>query len=274
MRIWIIILLSVFGVFTAPTLPAQDNSPADFRAPFLAGAFDKVIADNESAETAEELSLAAESISAKILLGHYEKPRKKAKRARKLAAKALKLDPDSHEAHVQFALAYGFETQSSSPFRVWSKGLIPKTKRAIEKVRTRFPEDVRGDALLGAWNLGIVRKAGDKRAKNMFDATEADGIKYYEAALKRAPDDIIILSNYTAVLLAIDAERHEDRTMALLKRVMKAPKPDAVTKGVYARMLPMMDHMGDPKGLADIANALLGDGDEEDEKNDPDEDDE
>lgn len=234
-----------------------DTPLLDARAQLLSGQYDTAITMGETMGTAEGLSLAAESISAKVMLGYVEDAKDSAKRARKIAAKALELDDMSHEAHVQYALAYGFETQSSSPFRAWRKKLPKKTFNAIMDVRDKFPEDPRGDALLGAWHLGIVRKAGEKRAANMFDANEADGITHYETALSRAPDDIIILSNFTAVLLTIDATRHHDKARPLLEHIFAVPVSNAVEEDVKSRMMQFQPHLDDPMQLMKLAEMLL-----------------
>ncbi len=236
---------------------ATDMSESDLRSKLLDGQYDLAISQGESLGTAGGLSLAAESISAKVMLGYVDKPRDHAKRARKLAAKALELDANSQNALVQYALAYGFETQSSSPFRAWRKKLPQKTLMAIIDVREKYPEDPRGDALLGAWHLGIVRKAGEKRAQNMFMASEQSGIAHYEAALSRAPHDIIILSNFSAVLLTIDAERHQDKARQLLERIYNSSAKNAVEVDVKSRMDQFRNHLDDPKTLMMLAENLL-----------------
>lgn len=236
---------------------AKDVSIIDMRAKLLDGQYDTAIMLGEDLGTAAGLSLAAESISAKVMLGFSEDPRGEAIRARKLAAKALELDETSKDAHIQYALAYGFETQSSSPFRAWRKKLPQKTLAAIVDVMEKYPEDPRGDALLGAWHLGIVRKAGDSRAEKMFKANEADGIAFYESALSKAPNDIIILSNFTAVLLTIDAKRHQIKAKALLERIYKASSSNAVEADVKSRMKPFKAHLDDPQTLMMLAENLL-----------------
>ncbi len=234
------------------------NAPLmDARAKLLSGDFDTAIMMGEDMGTAEGLSLVAESLSAKVMLGYTDEPKDTAKRARKIATKALELDETSHEANVQYALAYGFETQASSPFRAWRKKLPQKTFKAIAAVREKFPEDPRGDALLGAWHLGIVRKAGAKRGEKMFDASEEAGILHYEAALERAPKDMIILGNYMAVLLTIDAGRHLERVQPLLMKLRDCPANNAVEAEVKKRLANFHVHSDNPEELMKLAELLL-----------------
>jgi len=254
------LLSHIILLFALSFSAGADTQLSNARENLLSGEYDRAIEMGETMATAGGLSLAAESLSAKIMLGYVEDPKDSAKRARKLAGKALKLDSSSKEAHIQYALAYGFETQSSSPFRAWRKKLPQKTRAAIDVVRTKYPDEARGDALLGAWHLGIVRKAGAKRGAKMFDATELAGMEHYELALNKAPSDIIILSNYAAVLLCIDSERHHHRTAALLTRIFDAPASNAVEDDVKSRMLQFKPHLDDPKQLMMLAEKLL-DGD-------------
>ncbi|NNE57467.1 MAG: hypothetical protein HKN36_05110 [Hellea sp.] len=246
----------VFG-FNYSFAHADELTFADARALLLAGEYDSAISLGEAMGTADGLTLAAESISAKVLLGYVDDRKDEAKRARKLAAKALEMDQTSHEALVQYALAYGFEAQASSQFRAWRKKLPKKTRKAIDEVRQRFPDDPRGDALLGAWHLGIIREAGEEQAQDMFEANEVDGIQYYELALIKRPDDIIILSNYTASLLSLDASRHEKKAAALLQRIYEAPTANAVEIDVKTRMEQFRPHLENPEKLTELAETLL-----------------
>lgn len=250
-------LVTIWATLAFSFLAFANTPLIDARSQLLSGQYDTAISMGETMGTAEGFSLAAETLSAKVMLGYTENAKDSAKRARKLAKKALELDSSSQEAHVQYALAYGFETQSSSPFRAWRKNLPKKTLNAITDVREKFPEDPRGDALLGAWHLGIVRKAGEKRAENMFDANEISGIDHYEAALARTPEDIIILSNFAAVLLSIDADRHHDKTILLLNRIFEAPANNAIEEDVKSRMMRFQPHLSDPMTLMKLAEMLL-----------------
>lgn len=258
MRKFFITAIILSALFALPAF-ADDANLADARQNYQSGNYDTAITLGKELGTVDGLNLAAESISAKVMLGYFEKPRKAATRARKLADKAREMDPNSREAHVQYALARGFESQTSSPFRAWTKKLIPKTRKAIEAVREKYPEDVRGDALMGAWHLGIVRKAGAGRADDFFDATEEDGIRFYEAALSRTPEDIIILSNFSAALLSIDAQKYNGKCQKLIQRIYAAKPLDAVDMEVKTRMLAFKPFMEDTEKLAELADQWLGD---------------
>lgn len=239
---------------------ALAGSLADARTLFIIGEYDAAIQMAIAEDTPEGLTLAAEILSAKVMLGYVEDHNKSAKQAKKWAEKAMKTDPNSQEARVQFALAYGFETRTSSPFTAWRKSLPKKTMAAIDVVRTYFPDDPRGDALLGAWHLGIVRKAGSKRAKSMFDAEVKLGIDGYEAALAAAPDDVVIGSNYAVTILAIDTEKYFDRGVEILRHIVSLPPQNAVDRDIQARMQALLSFSEDRDLLTHAVKVLINKG--------------
>lgn len=212
------------------------NSLTEARAKLVTGEYDAAIDIALATDTPEGLMLAAETLSAKVMLGYVEDANDEAKKARKWAEAALEDMPTSQEAHIQFALAYGFETRTSSPFRAWRKKLPKKTLKAIEDCRTKYPEDPRGDALLGAWHLGIVRKAGTKNAMKWFSASEKEGIKWYESARKAAPQDIVIASNFAVTLLGLDAEKYVTRAAEIMTAIADMPTKNALEDDIKTRI--------------------------------------
>ena len=267
MRRAFVILVIVFGfIFSASTLAwADDERLSSARQMFLNGQYASAMDIGKDLGTAEGLSLAAESMSAQVLLGQVKKRRKTATKARKLAQKALKKDPASHTAIMQYALARGFETQASSPMRVWRKGLIKKSRVAIEAVQKNIPEDPRGDALMGAWHLGIVRRAGADRAEDWFEATEAEGIAFYDSALTQSPDDITILTNFAVTLLAIDPVRHADKAKNILTHTLAQESSNALEAAMLERAKRLMGYFGNSEDLQSVAEAILDDENDDEE---------
>lgn len=236
---------------------ALANNLADARSQFLSGDYDTAIELALSAQTPEGFMLAAETLSAKVMLGYVDDANDSAKQARKWAEKAVEALPNSQEAHIQFALAYGFETRTSSPFRAWRKNLPKKTLEAIEDCRVKYPDDPRGDALLGAWHLGIARKAGAKRAMDWYNASAEDGIRYYEAALQAAPDDIVIAGNYAVTLLGLDTDQYTDRAAEIMTAIANMPDRNAVEAEVKDRIAELYRLKDDPEALKQAVSLML-----------------
>lgn len=248
--------LVIFAAYCLPIF-AQASEVDDARGLFLRGEYDAAIDKAIAVNSAEGLLVAAETLSGKVMLQHVEDANDSAKQARKWAEDALEAMPESQEAHVQFALAYGFETRTSSPFRAWRKKLPNKTLEAIENVRTKYPDDPRGDALLGAWHLGVVQKAGAKNGEKWYGASAEAGVKYYEAAMKAAPGDIVIASNYVISILALDAELYLDRAREIMVHVETLSPQNAVEVEVITRIVKLQTLTHDKEALSAMALSML-----------------
>ena len=186
------------------------NSPEIIRQSITAGDFATAFTQAEALETSEGYALAAESLLTEIMLGQAEKNKKQAKHARKLAQVALDLAPSNQEARLNFAVADGFISRETGDVSAWMKKLPQKAEAIINAYRADYPNDARGEALLGAWHLTVARKAGSERAKKWFGANIADGRKLSQSALAAQPDDIVIAVNYAFSLLALKDEAFSD----------------------------------------------------------------
>jgi len=141
------------------------NDVRDSRAKLKQGEYAAAYAQAKQLETAEGKALAAEILLTEIMLGKTKKNKRQARLARKIAAQALVIDPKNQNARLQYAIADGFVTRETGNVTAWMKKLPQKTYSVVQGYRNDFPDDPRGDALLGAWHLAIARKAGDENAK-------------------------------------------------------------------------------------------------------------
>ena len=207
-----------FGLLAALVFAAASyaNSSPNPRAKLMLGEFAAAYAEAERSKTAEGQALAAEILLTEIMIGQAKKNKKQAKLARKIAEAALEIDPDNQNARLQFAVADGFVTRETGNVSAWMKKLPQKTHAIVQGYRDDFPEDPRGDALLGAWHLAIARKAGDKNAIKWFDASIADGRSLFLAARAEQPKDVVIGLNYAFSLLALGDDDLKDTEEARL----------------------------------------------------------
>lgn len=180
--------------------------------------------------------IAAEALSAKVLLGMAEDAKDSAEEALKLSASVLRDAPENKEAQFQYALADGFITRATSPFSAWRKKLPQKTKDKVDALVLSAPDDGRAHALLGAWHMGILRKTGETNGAKWFGAEAQTGKAAYERALALRPDDIIITSNYALSLAELDFDANEKRARDMLVSVLTASPNDAVEREVQSRM--------------------------------------
>ncbi len=207
--------LGLLAALVFATASFANGSP-DLRAKLTLGEYEAAYAEAEQLKTADGQALAAEILLTEIMLGQAKKNKKQAKRARKIAKAALEIDPENQNARLQYAIADGFVTRETGDVSAWMKKLPQKTHAIVQAYCDDFPEDPRGDALLGAWHLAIARKAGNKNAKKWFDASIDQGRTLFLASRREQPGDIVIGVNYAFSLLALKGDDFSDTEEARL----------------------------------------------------------
>lgn len=195
------ILMLCFAMCFSVSSQASDSQA--IRAHLSQGEFSVAYEAAQSLQTAEGYGLAAESLLSEIILGRAKKNKKQSKRARKFAKAALELDPADQNARLQYAIAHGFITRETGDVSAWMKKLPQKTQKVVQAYRDDFPDDPRGDALMGAWNLAIARKTGDKDAQSWFGANIEQGRTLFMKARKSDPNDPVLGVSYAFALIAL-----------------------------------------------------------------------
>ena len=247
------------GTLSIAPLALSDNSASTgletVREYFNSGEYEKAQEIGITIGTSDSYLLASEALTAKIILGHFEKPNGPAKQAREWAEKAIALDPDNLDARFHHAVAFGLETQSTGVLKAWRKKMPTRMRREIEALQDLAPEDPRGAALLGAWHLGIVNKVGKRNAYNWYKASPDEGTKYYEmAAFDLSKDDVVITSNYAASTIILG---DLDYAQKLLLSVMDMKTKNAAEQAIQLRMKMLLSLYDEPKKLRRSAKRFL-----------------
>ena len=206
------------------------------RAALESGQFDLAASAAPQLGTTQARLIAAEALSAKVLLGLADDGKDTAALALAHASSVLTEDPENAEAQFQYALADGFMTRASSPFKAWRKKLPQKTKATVDALVLSMPDDPRAHALLGAWHIGIIRKTGEKNGEKWFGANAELGRAAYEKSLSLRPDDIIISSNYAVSFAELDFERYGPQARSTLQAVLASTPRNAIEAEVQLRM--------------------------------------
>lgn len=230
---------------------------AEITAMIMRGDYETAITQAEALQSAQGYALAAEGLNAQILLGEVDDINDEAKRSRDLASRALAIEPDLFNARLQYALADGFVTRSSSTFKAWRKKLPAKTLAIATALHDDYPDDPRSAALLGAWHLGVVRKAGEKNGEKWFGASTEEGRRLYNLARAAAPQDILISTNYAAALLALDEAAYANDVYAILSSTMEMVAANDVERKVQAQAGLILSHMDDLDDAKDVAEDFL-----------------
>lgn len=232
---------------------------ATVRTHLISGDYIAAAQQAELLSTAEAQALAAEALLSDIMLGQAEKNKKQAKQARDLAESALALDPTHQNARLQYAIADGFITRETGDVAAWMKRLPQKTEVIIQAYRNDFPDDIRGDALMGAWHLAIVRKAGEGNARKWFGASISDGRAYYNKAIAFEPDDAVIGVNYAFGLIGLDDEDMPDisEARAMLERLTAMQAEDHLTQTILHYARGALDRIEDRDVVRDYVGLFL-----------------
>lgn len=246
-----------FSLLCVPLAVADVSVPdrlQEARTLFHEGHYDDARKVAQILETTQGYILASEAVSAKLILGYYEKPYGAAVTARKLAEDAVALGPDNIDAQFQYAVAFGLETQSTGVIKAWRKRLPKRMLEVIEKLRSMAPDDPRGHALLGAWHLGIVNKVGERNAYKWYKASKETGMAHYEMALDLAKDDIVITSNYAASTISLG---NPDYAAKLLTSVVNMKAKSAAESAIQDRMQALLELSDQPKEQRRAAKRFL-----------------
>jgi len=229
----------------------------DVRAAINTGQYDQAYAQGSALGSIDGLLLAAESLNTKIMLGQSKSAKKDAQRAMKLSQDVLAQDPDHKNASLQYAIAFGFYGREVSAVTAWRKNLPPKIEASIHRAKLLNSNSPQSTAMLGAWHYSVVYKAGKKRAKKSYNATEEQGRILFDAALEAAPNDIPIRANYVMMLYVIGPKKNEEYIQSLLP-VFHDLQPN---NDLETRMLSVMAQfeasLERPKAATKIAKKFL-----------------
>lgn len=148
-------------------------------------------------------------------------------RAETSAREALSLDSRSVDARLQLALVYGMEGRRLSLAQAFAGRYASRGKRLIDQALAIEPANAHAHAMLGAWNLEVVRRGGRVGAL-MYDAHAEVGLAEFERARQMAPDDTLISLHFAVALLSLDPVAYRARAGRLLRDVNAAAPDDAL----------------------------------------------
>jgi hypothetical protein len=147
-------------------------------------------------------------------------------RAQRHCETALAADPNSVQARLQLATTLGMKGRRASLKEAMHEGYAKRGRTLIEEALKLSPEEPRAHALLGGWNLEVVRRGGAIGSALMGASTRA-GIRSFDRARALAPDDPAIAFHYGMALLSLDAERYAQKAGVLLSNAANAAPRNA-----------------------------------------------
>lgn len=218
----------------AAAAPAGAETIDAARAAFAEGRFLEAAEAGAALGTSEGWALAARSLA---IYGFHLAPEdgKQALfvRAMEAGGRAVALDADSAEAHVQSAHAMGRYAQTIGSMEAFAEGFADRIREALDAALALEPDHVAAHLALAGWHAGIVVAAG-AMGRIFYGATGEDALRHYERALALAPDSPIVRYDFAENLLALDDD-YTERAQALLRGAIALGPQDAYGELVRKR---------------------------------------
>ncbi len=252
MRIALAALLLCFSL----TAPARAESPA---ALYAAGDF------RAAADAADRQGDAAGDIIASrallaLAVSDFRGTETKAwlNRAQVFAERALTAAPDSAEARLQLAMALGMKGRRASIKEAIKANYARRGRALIDEALHLAPNDPWAHALLGGWNMEVVRRGG-RMGSVFMGASVRSGMRAFDRARALAPGDPAIALQYALALLASDPARYSAKAGDLLAAAANAAPRDAFENHVCdtARRLAAVLSAKGPMAAAESAAAAF-----------------
>ncbi|HEY5238892.1 MAG TPA: hypothetical protein VIJ62_10970 [Rhizomicrobium sp.] len=211
---------------TAPSTPVvQAAAPTPFDL-WRDGKYDQAIAAGEAQKTPEGLSVAARSAVSDMSL-HIPPCLDCVNKAEVVVRKAMAADPKAVLPKIYLAAVLGYEGRLIGLMQAQSKGLAGQSQKALQDGLAIEPKSPLLLATMGGWHFEIIRIAGSFIARLTYGATTDEGLKYFDEALKLAPNELLINYQYALSLASVDRDKYHDMIKAALSRAVAA-KADSV----------------------------------------------
>ncbi len=209
------------------SLQAAAQSFEDAFAEMQMGNFLAAADAGEQLATSQGYALAAESLG---IHGYYrasdDDKQELFKRGWENAEKAIALDGNNANAHLQHAHTMGRYAQTIGVLEALNEGFATKIREALDSALALDPDLAGAHISLGAWHAEIVASAGFM-AGILYGAGADDAIAHYQKALSLIPDAGVAHLEYAIGLITLDVDEYAAEACQSLARAIESPAPDA-----------------------------------------------
>lgn len=180
-------------------------------------------------------------------------------RAAEDARAAIARDPRKKEAHLYLALALGFLGRLDGSIAAHFAGYAEEAREHIDQALALAPTDPWANALLGGWNLEIVRDGGVFGEK-FYGASLEKGISAYTYALALDAGNAAIAYQYSLQLIALGGAWRRAEAREVLAGALRSSPDDAFETLAHRRAerLVLMLDAHNEDGLHAILRDQLG----------------
>lgn len=211
------------------------------RTAFEAGALGEAERLAAEAGTKAGNLLAAEAALTRLMIWEPELDREDAaERADHYADLVLQVDANLAQAHLRKATALGYRARFQPAWRAFLSGLPQASRDHLREGLELNDDDPHLNAVYGAWNLEVVRRAGEGR----LGASEEAGLEHFAKALDEAPDDVGIAYHFALAMLARGGEDSLTLARDALNRAIRTAADDVRARALQpmaAELLALMD---------------------------------
>lgn len=186
-----------------------EPSPSALRA-YERGAFLSAASVSAASGSPEDYAFAARSLLAQCVVDPNADRLALADRAIAAAGAALAADPNSVEARLQLALAFGVRGRMMSDAAALHAGYPQRGRALIDEALALDPNEAWAHALLGGWHVEVMTRGGAGGAL-LFGANASEAIAAFERARALAPNDMTIAAQYGVALLQLNPRRYARR---------------------------------------------------------------
>jgi len=241
-----------------PTPVTQTAAPTPFDL-WRDGKYDQAMAAGEAQKTPEGLSVAARAAVSDMSL-RIPPCLDCVTKAEAIVRKAMAADPKAVLPKIYLAAVLGYEGRIVGLMQAQSKGFAGQSQKALQDGLAIEPKNPLLLATMGGWHFEIIRIAGSFIARLTYGATAAEGLKYFDEALKLAPNELLINYQYALSLASVDPDKYHDQIKAALSRAVAA-KPDSVYYAVSQKRaadLLKLQQSGDSKAFDSTVKKYMG----------------
>lgn len=248
-------------LFLALAFPAEASEGLEAALDACArGEFREAAAMARELRTSEGMALAAR---AELAEGDYLAPRSSRRdefeQAARDAREAIALDPQNPEGHLYLAVALGFLGRIDGSIVAHFAGYAEEAREHIDRALAIAPANPWANALLGGWNLEIVRDGGPI-GESLYGASLEKGVSAYERALALDAGNVAIAYQYALQLVALGGDTRRAEARRVLADALVSRPNDASDALAHRRAEVLMSvlDMRDEARLRIILRDRLG----------------
>jgi tetratricopeptide (TPR) repeat protein len=230
----------------------------DAVAAYVAGDYQRALADIANAPDADSRAFAARVVLAEAICSDGQPPAALLDTALDEADAALARQPRHIEGRLQRAIALSLMVRPMSAGEARRSGLGSEARDLAEAVLADDPGNLYAHGFLAVWNVEVVRRGGPIGAMIM-GASLDKARDHYHAATQIAPEDAAIRWQWARALAALNAKKYRRDIDAALDAAIAAPVSSDLERVMQARAVKLKQVLetDGPRAAEGMAREML-----------------